>query len=336
MLYNIKCTEDSTKLKGGGKVINERLLEKLKVVTKEERKLLDGEIDIERNIYMQSSLNVINSQKLLEKGKLITIRPHTRFVRFPEHSHDFVEMVYMCSGSTTHMVNGKKVNLKEGELLILCQSAVQEILPAGFDDIAVNFIVLPSFFDDVLRIIEEENTPLRKFLIDTIKGNNSETPYLHFKVSEVLPIQNLIENLIWNLLHKVTNKRNINQRTMALLLLQLINHSDKLDAYEQDETIMKVLRYIEDNYKEGSLSELSENLYCDLYSLSREIKRKTGKNYTELLQEKRLSQACFYLKNSKMTVEDIAFSVGYENISYFYHIFKNTYGLSPRKYRVKE
>lgn len=186
-------------------MINERLLEKLKVVTKEERKLLDGEIDIERSIYMQSSLNVINSQKLLEKGKLITIRPHTLFVRFPEHSHDFVEMVYMCSGSTTHIVNGKKVILKEGELLILCQSAIQEILPAGFDDIAVNFIVLPSFFDDVLRIIEEENTPLRKFLIDTIKGNNSETPYLHFKVSEVLPIQNLIENLIWNLLHKVTN-----------------------------------------------------------------------------------------------------------------------------------
>jgi len=317
-------------------VINGVLLDKLKVITKEEQKFLDGGLDIERSIYMQSSVNIINSQKLLESGKLITVRPHTRFVRFPEHSHDFIEMVYMCSGETTHFVNGKTVTLKEGELLILCQSATQEILPAGADDIAINFIVLPSFFDDVLKIIGEENTPLRQFLIDTIKGNNSETPYLHFKVSEVVPIQNLIENLIWNLLHKVSNKRNINQKTMALLFLHLINHTDKLEAYEQDETVVKVLRYIEDNYQYGSLSELAKILYCDLYSLSRQIKNKTGKTYTELVQEKRLSQACFYLKNSNMTIEEIAVSVGYENISYFYRIFKNTYRLSPRKYRVNE
>ena len=37
--------------------------------------------------------------------------------------------------------------LQEGDLLFLNQNAVQEILPAGKDDIAVNFIVLPEFFD---------------------------------------------------------------------------------------------------------------------------------------------------------------------------------------------
>ena len=150
-------------------MINSKLLDKLKVITDEEQKILSGKIDIERNLYMQSSLNVVSSQKLLEAGKLITIRPHTRFIRFPEHSHDFVEMVYMCSGQTTHIVNGKKITLEEGELLILCQSAVQGIMPAGEDDIAVNFIVVPSFFDDVIKILGEENTPLREFLINTIK-----------------------------------------------------------------------------------------------------------------------------------------------------------------------
>ena len=100
-------------------VIDSKLLDKLKIITEEEQKILSGGIDIERNLYMQSSLNVINSQKLLEAGKLITIRPHTRFIKFPEHSHDFVEMVYMCSGQTTHVVNGKEVVLKEGDTMIL-------------------------------------------------------------------------------------------------------------------------------------------------------------------------------------------------------------------------
>ncbi len=285
---------------------------------------------------MQDRLNIINSEKLLEAGKLITVRPHTRFVRFPEHSHDFIEMVYMCSGSTEHLVNGKHITLQEGELLILCQSAVQEISPAGETDIAVNFIILPQFFNDVLRIMGETNTPLGKFLIDTIKGSNNDVGYLHFKVSDVLPVQNLVENLIWTLLNKAPNKRNINQKTMALLFLQLINHTDKLESYEQDEAIVKVLRYIEDNYRDGSLSELAKILYCDISSLSREIKNKTGKNYTDLVQEKRLSQACFYLKNTNMAIEDIAFSVGYENISYFYRLFKNSNGLSPKKYRSTE
>ena len=58
---------------------------------------------------MQEMGNTINAQKLLSAGKLITIRPHTRFVHFPEHTHDYVEVVYMCEGVTEHIVNNKGV-----------------------------------------------------------------------------------------------------------------------------------------------------------------------------------------------------------------------------------
>ncbi|UKI38518.1 MAG: hypothetical protein L6V93_04080 [Clostridiales bacterium] len=51
----------------------------------------------------------------------------------------------MCKGETTHIVNGRKIVLREGELLFLGQNASQEILPASEDDIAVNFIILPDF-----------------------------------------------------------------------------------------------------------------------------------------------------------------------------------------------
>lgn len=51
----------------------------------------------------------------------------------------------MCQGTTTHIVNGNQVVLEQGDLLFLNQNAVQEILPAGEYDIAVNFIVLPEF-----------------------------------------------------------------------------------------------------------------------------------------------------------------------------------------------
>ena len=52
----------------------------------------------------------------------------------------------MCQGTTTHILNGSRVVLEEGDLLFLNQNVEQEILPAGEQDIAVNFIVLPEFF----------------------------------------------------------------------------------------------------------------------------------------------------------------------------------------------
>jgi AraC-like DNA-binding protein len=37
-----------------------------------------------------------------------------------------------------------------------------------------------------------------------------------------------------------------------------------------------------------------------------------------------------------MSVADIGYSVGYENVSYFYWIFKEKYKISPRQYRAGE
>ena len=96
---------------------------------------------------------------------------------------------------------------------------------------------------------------------------------------------------------------------------------------------MDIFRYIEGNYQNGSLTEAAELLHYDFYWLSHEIKNRTGKTYTEHLQEKRLSQAAFLLKNTGLSVEEIALAVGYENKSYFHKLFAGKFGSSPKKYR---
>lgn len=312
------------------------LINQLKAISMEERELLDGKTAINRNIYMKSNSSKIDSDLLLERGKLISLRPHTRFVHFPKHTHNYVEMVYMCKGQTRHRINGHDLLLKEGELLLLSQNAQQEILPADEDDIAVNFIILPQFFDTAIRMIGDERNPIRDFLIDCLKGESKFIDYLHFEVADVLPIQNLVENLIWTLVNHQINKRSINQSTMGLLFLQLANHTDTLKTdpeYAEGQLAFKVLRYIEDNYKDASLAEIADELHYDLCWLSREIKTQTGKNFTELLQAKRLNQASFLLKTTTLKITEISQSVGYENFSYFHRIFKAHYGMSPKKYR---
>lgn len=303
-------------------------------ITEEESAILRGE-GVDKSIYTTTGGSTVRYKKLLSDGKLISVRKHTRFARFPEHTHDYIEAVYMCRGETTHVINGKELRLREGELLILGQNARQEILPAGEGDIAMNFIIQPAFFDKTLEMLGAEETPIKKFLISSLFDGDYRG-YLHFKVSGVLPVQNLIENLIWTLIYNTTNKRNINQITMGLLFMQLLNHTDKLSHdSREDAAIMDILRYIDENYKDGSLTHAAELLHYDFYWLSHEIKNRTGKTYTEHLQEKRLSQSAFLLKNTTLSVEEIALAVGYENKSYFHRIFTSKFGTTPRKYRTE-
>ena len=98
-------------------------------------------------------------------------------------------------------------------------------------------------------------------------------------------MQNLIENLVWTLLHHQSNKRSINQITMGLLFLQLMNYTERVQVGEQyfeQEMLLGVYRYIEEHYREGSLSELAEELHYDFYTLSRLIRRLTGKTTLNL------------------------------------------------------
>lgn len=316
-------------------MLSESVKEYLKTVTDEEKAILGGSNTIDRSIYMQGKANTVNSKKLLEAGKLITMRKHTRFVHFPEHTHDYVEVVYMCEGSTTHLVDGKKIVLQKGELLLLGQSARHEILKAEENDIAINFIVLPQFFGDTLMALGDEETPLKRFLMDCLCGNKEGYNYLYYKVSSVFEIQNLMDNLLLTVMSDAPNKRKVLGMTMALLFLQLRANTEALTTESrEDDAIFKLLDYIETNYVFGSLTDAAKELHYDLSWLSREVVKKTGKTYTQLVQEKRLSQAAFLLKNTKAKVSDISLSVGYENISYFHRIFSSYYGMSPREYRV--
>ena len=314
-------------------MIRKEILDKLIPITEEESEILHGK-GVDKSIYTTTGGNVIRSKKLLVDGKLIRVRKHTRFVHFPRHTHDYIEAVYMCAGKTTHIINGKRIELCEGQLLLLGQNATQEILPANENDIAVNFIIQPAFFDKTLEMLGAEETPIKNFLISSLFDSEYQG-YLHFKVANVLPVQNLIENLIWTLISDTPNKRNINQMTMGLLFMQLLNHTDKLSHESlEDKAIVDIFRYIEENYKDGSLTDAAKLLHYDFYWLSHEIKNRTGKTYTEHLQEKRLSQAAFLLKNTSLSVEEIALAVGYENKSYFHRIFNAKYGTSPKKYKL--
>ena len=313
------------------------LLEQLRKITEEEQRILDGEVQVDKDLYTSGRDFTVDSSKMLEEGKLIAVRTHTRFVYFPSHRHNYVEVLYVCEGSLTNIIDGKQVVVRKGELLFLNQFTRHEILPAGENDIAINFMILPEFFD-VAYSMAGNNNVLANFLVNVLRRDEERGEYLYFKVSEVLQIQNLLENMIYSLVTGNGEDNRINQTTMGLIFLYLLDSVQYVEMRvpNQYENMisMSTLNYIEQQYRTATLTELCETLHLPMHVLSKMIKKTTGFNFKELLQRKRLNKAVELMCETDLSISDIIAAVGYENNSYFHRVFKERFHTTPRAFRM--
>ena len=274
--------------------MQQALLDHLRKITEEEQRILDGASEVDQGLYTSGKDFTVDSAKMLEEGKLIAVRTHTRFVHFPSHRHNFIEVLYVCEGSLINIIGGKQVVIEAGELLFLNQFTRHEILPAGKNDIAINFMILPEFFD-VAYTMAGSNNVLADFLVNVLRQNEEKGEYLHFRVAEVLQIQNLLENMIYSLVTGRGDQNRINQTTMGLIFLYLLDSVQyaEMRVPNQYENMisMTTLDYIEQNYKTATLTELCVRLHLPMHVLSKMIKKNTGFNFKELLQRKRMNKA---------------------------------------------
>lgn len=323
--------------------MRQELLDYLGKITPEEQAILDSGGSIRQELYTSRQEFVVDSGRLLEKGQLIEIRPHTRFAHFPRHRHNYVEMVYQCAGSATHVVDHagqwETIVLRTGDLLFLNQNVSHEILPTGAEDLAVNFIILPQFFSRPISMIERENV-LRDFLLATLSGAVDGSGWLHIRAQGLVPVENLLESMIWTLMDGQSGTNTVIQTSMGLLFMNLSMYADVIgqsgSGGGDQNLVFAALKYVEDRYPDGTLAHLSQELGRPEYYVSRLLKKYTGSNFKELLQQRKLQQAAYLLSHTPLPVETVMEYIGYDNSSYFYRRFRLRYGCSPKEYRTKE
>ncbi len=313
-------------------------LKNLEKITPEEQAILDGEKNVKKDRYSSHPHNFkINSAKMLQQEQYLAIRPHTRFLDFPLHSHEFIEIMYVCRGSITHVIEGKEIRLEAGDMIFLNQYVSHAIKKASIDDMGINFMALPQFFDLPLSMLQKNN-PLADFIVNTLRKNTMEAEYLVFRTRGNVAIENLMENIVLSFFVEDADKQ-LNQLTMGMVFLQLLHNMEYLgknSSQSYDSMVATtILQYIEENYQNASLSELARRLNSSESALSKLIKRNIGSNFKELLVRKRLQKAVALLAETNLNIADIMSAVGYENSSYFYNQFKERYQMSPRDYRIK-
>lgn len=314
--------------------MNQSLLDRLSVLTEEESRLLAGE-PLSQTAYTDSSAFVVSSRKLLPPRQMITLRPHTRFTAFPAHSHDYVEMLYMLSGETVHgLPGGESVTLRAGELLLINCHTAHSIRLCGQQDVGVNFIVLPAFFDDALAAVGSSNA-LGRFLLGAIKRGGDAIPYLHFRVADRPAVQSLLESMLFSLLPENHAGQRILKASMTLLFLYLVESTAALTlpAAHGDALVLAVLDEIQHGYASINFKEIAARRHVSPAYLSQAVKHATGETPTLLLQRRRISQARKLLRETDLAVAEVCLAVGYANAGYFYRLFHSETGMTPDEYR---
>lgn len=316
------------------------IIDKLMELTDEEKEILEGNHSINQSLYTDDKQFIIDSKKILSDDQLINIRKHTRFIEFPAHKHNYIEFNYVYKGKLTEIIHNKKIMLEKGEIIFLNKDIIHSIEKSSNDDIIINFIIKPEFFDFILNLSESDNI-IFSFLLKSIYLNkNNKGEYLYFKVSDEKGIQEILEKIIIEIYEPNIMSSTTIKLLVGLLIVELIKKPNNIEVYSEDNydnlIMIEVLKYIDKNYTNATLFEIAKTLKQPHYKISKLVKKQTNMTFKELLQEKRLNKAKQLLNETDISVVEIISLVGYENLTYFYKIFKEKYGYTPKNYKSIE
>ncbi len=101
------------------------------------------------------------------------------------------------------------------------------------------------------------------------------------------------------------------------------------------ELFEQIVLYIDKNYMDISRKKLLDTFHYHkdfFYELFRE---QADMTYVQYLQKVRMEKARALLSGSSKSIQEICRESGYRNITWFYKVFRQEYGLTPRQYRAK-
>ena len=118
-------------------------------------------------------------------------------------------------------------------------------------------------------------------------------------------------------------------------LIVAVNKIEELGSANActDARMIEIMNYVQANYIDITLDDLAENFFLSKPYLSKYIKEKSGMTFGDLVKKIRMKKAKALLKSSNMTVENIAMSVGYQNVEHFNRLFKKAYNMTPMQFR---
>ena len=102
-----------------------------------------------------------------------------------------------------------------------------------------------------------------------------------------------------------------------------------------DRRIKRITSVLDERYKDPpTLEQLAESVSLSMSRLSHLFKAEVGMSIQAYVRERRLLMAAMLLVQTHEHISQIAYAVGFGDVSNFNHAFKRRFGVSPREYRT--
>ncbi|MEG2436441.1 MAG: AraC family transcriptional regulator, partial [Ruthenibacterium sp.] len=116
-------------------------------------------------------------------------------------------------------------------------------------------------------------------------------------------------------------------------LMQEAMDAEPHTANSSSQYVINAIKYIQFNYSHDiSIDDIAKAVGVSRSHLYRVFMSNVGQSPIDYLTNYRISEACFLLKNSALSIAEIAVSVGFFDQFYFSRVFKKTKGIPPSKY----
>ena len=265
-------------------------------------------------------------QKLLPASNPYVVYTLTTSCKFPIHKHHEIELIYSPANTVLELTLGdKNLSVLGGELAVVgtltphetnvedkkCEIMILELGPVFLKEHFQAMSALDLSNPKIDFLSDDETTQDLKRCLDDIYAM-----YLHkTKKDELLIIGNIYR--------------------ICSHIIKLKSASQASKQKEDAKKLKKALNYIHTNYASKiSLEETAKTVGYSTGYFCKIFKSATGLNFHTYLNTYRITNACYLLKNTEMSIGDIAESVGFFEFKTFCRVFRTVLNKTPTEYRL--
>lgn len=282
-------------------------------------------------------MRIFPNQYAWRDGAGVSVRRKRSDAFIEEHTHEFLELVYILKGSGVHGIDGVEYQVRRGALLLINYRQVHSFrTEEGME--FIDILLDPKWISE--RLIEQENAfellTLSAFS-DFQKELEADYPLMLFAGEERSRLERLLLEMEEECAHPQKGQETmLKAQTNILLTLLFRKLSHGVEHGEKLALTPEFLDYIRAHCTERlSLEELAGQCFYNPSYFSRVFKEHYGLTLTEFINQSRLDCALRLLRESDLSAEEIADQAGFSSKSAFYRLLREREGVTPAQYRKK-
>jgi len=262
---------------------------------------------------------------------------HKTFFEYPAHSHEGYELNFVENAAgATRTIGDSHETIGNLDLVLITGSRLVHVWEQGTcprqDIYEITIHIAPDTFRGSL-IDKRAFASIRRMLERAQRG-------LAFPETAI----RILREDIVNLAHSNDSFASVIRLFNLLYRLSLVEDARELSSSSfvnatetnEDNRVRQIKDYIAANYMQDiALKDLSGMVCMSEDSFSRFFKNKTGRTPNRYIIDYRLGIAARLLLTTKLSVAEIGYSCGFNTLSHFNRLFRESKGCTPSEFRER-